>query len=515
MQIATVQKKKISNKQLKTVGLFVGIGVLIAASIGIFFMIQGNPTEASEEAPQNVSIQTIDPNNARVSWETGKDTIAVVEYGTTADATSFSEFAFSEVETTSHDVNLSSLEPNTTYFFQIRVGSEVYDNGGSYWTLTTPPEEEIDVSISPDPSVSTSPSPESSITPTATISATPTATISATIVPTPSIVASPSAVLTPTISGSPTPISTISATLTPQPGVTSAVCTSDNCTTILQSLGTSCTTQDYVRCLLGANVTTTPAATNTPTPTPLSSALKSQCKIDYLQSNSFSSWTWDDLATKEEECSTTFSRYFLQCKGTSWDSTDPAPWYCNETLTSSSMDLPCGTAPTPVPGQSVFCRVRAEADVGGSVNATEWTYGSTERPKISGDDANCGIDYVQGNTCYSWIWDYDYQKDPRCADKFDHYFLQCTDDGIFNSSSTWYCNITSEDHYLDLPCYNAVVPGDGMPITCRVRAEDGYGVDTHVTSWSSGTSICPTSTPTPTPSPTNTPTNTPTLTPVP
>ncbi|PJE61804.1 hypothetical protein COU87_02655 [Candidatus Roizmanbacteria bacterium CG10_big_fil_rev_8_21_14_0_10_39_12] len=511
MQIATVQKKKISNKQLKTVGLFVGIGVLIAASIGIFFMIQGNPTEASEEAPQNVSIQTIDPNNARVSWETGKDTIAVVEYGTTADATSFSEFAFSEVETTSHDVNLSSLEPNTTYFFQIRVGSEVYDNGGSYWTLTTPPEEEIDVSISPDPSVSTSPSPESSITPTATISAT--------IVPTPSIVASPSAVLTPTISGSPTPISTISATLTPQPGVTSAVCTSDNCTTILQSLGTSCTTQDYVRCLLGANVTTTPAATNTPTPTPLASSVKSSCAITSFQSNSCTSWIWEDMASKENSCSDVFTKYFVQCKSSSFTSSDPSTWYCNKTVTSNQLTIPCDTAPTPPPGQSIFCRVRAETDVGGDNNATGWIYTNSSCStygSLSGVQ-NCQINYLQQNICGSWNWSLNNPNDPQCTAALDHYFLQCTSNGLFSAPAAltptpyWYCNNTSTDRFLAMPCDSAITPANGAAITCRVRPEDAQGTDAHAGDWVTTSAVCPTSTPTPS----NTPTNTPTLTPVP
>ena len=70
--------------------------------------------------------------------------------------------------------------------------------------------------------------------------------------------------------------------------------------------------------------------------------------------------------------------------------------------------------------------------------------------------------------------------------------------------------MTMETHYQDLPCYNAAIPGDGMPITCRVRAEDGYGADNHVTSWVSGSAVCPTSTSTPTPTPTETPTPTPT-----
>ena len=181
------------------------------------------------------------------------------------------------------------------------------------------------------------------------------------------------------------------------------------------------------------------------------------------------------------------------------------------------MTVPCGTAPTPAPGQSVFCRVRAETATGGNADATDWVYSSTSCPRISdGSNAACGISYLQANTCRSWLWDSVNTLNPVCTPAFDHYFFQCTDNGDYSGATgRWYCNITSENHYLDLPCYNAPTPGDGEVIQCRVRAEDGYGYDSHSTDWTSATATCPTSTPTPTftPTPTNTPT--PTITPTP
>lgn len=497
MQIATIQNKKISSQQIKTIGFIAGIAVLVAVSVAIFFMIQGTSTEASEEAPQNVSIQTIDANNASVTWETGKATIAVVEYGTTADASSFSEFAFSEIETTSHNVRLSSLEPNTTYFFQIRIGDEIYDNGGSFWTITTAPGGDLDSSPSPVPSISTIQSP---------LSVTPSATISATIVPTPPISASPSATLTPSLTGSPTPTATISATLTPTPSTSSSVCVSNNCTTILQSLGSSCTTQDYVRCLLGANVTITQGATNTPTPTPISSSVKSSCAINTFQSNSCTSLVWEAMSAKDKVCSDVFTKYFVQCKGTSWTSTDTAPWYCNKTVTSNQLTLPCDNAPTPAPGQAIFCRVRAETALGGDANATDWIYASTScstYASLSGV-SNCQINYLQQNTCGKWSWSLNNPNDPQCTDALDHYFLQCTSNGLFSAPGAttptpyWYCNKKSTTAYLDMPCDNAITPANGATLTCRIRPEDAQGTDAHAGTWTTTTATCPTSTPTPT-----------------
>ncbi|KKQ37931.1 MAG: hypothetical protein US54_C0022G0003 [Candidatus Roizmanbacteria bacterium GW2011_GWA2_37_7] len=500
MQIATIQKKKISLKQLKTVGFILGIAILIAASIGIFFMIQGTASEANEEAPQNINIQTVDANTTSVSWETGKETIAVVEYGKTADPNSFTEFAFSEIETTNHTVSLSSLEPNTTYFFQIRIGDQTYNNGGSFWTFTTLPGGELDESPTPAPS--------GTIIPT---SITPSASLSATIVPTPtvSITATPSATITPTISGSPTPTATISATLTPTQTTAKSVCTSNNCTTILQNLGSTCTTQDYVRCLLGANVTITQGATKTPTPTPLASSIKSTCAINTFQANSCTSWIWEDMSSKEKTCSDIFTQYFVQCKGTSWSSTDSAYWYCNEVATSNQLTLPCANAPTPVPGQAVFCRVRAETAIGGAENATDWIYTNSScstYTSLSGVQ-NCQINYLQQNICGSWSWSLNNPNDPQCASALDHYFLQCTSNGLFSAPAAltptpyWYCNNTTANRYLDMPCDNANSPADGAAITCRVRPEDAQGTDAHAGDWVTTSVVCPTSTPTPTPTP--------------
>lgn len=477
-----------------------GIPLLLAIIVATFFLIQGTATQASDEAPFSVNSSAVDPENAVITFQTGKETIAVVEYGTSPDA--LTEVSFGDLESTDHSIRIGGLQPNTTYYFRIQSGGTTYDNQGSPWSFTTPPSE----GDSADPD---EPLPSVAIgTDSASLSPTMVASASPTLVPTPQVTpeATPSAVVTPT--GQPAPSSTPSASITINPTSSSGSSCSatTNCSSILSSLGTQCTTQDYVKCLL--NMSTS----QTPTPSPISADLKAQCKPGYFQTNSCTSWIWQDMASISQTCSTTFTKYFVQCKSTSWGSSDPATWFCNETKFSNQLNLPCASAPTPAPGQSVFCRVRAETPSGGDANATDWLYTSSSCPRITGDDPECNIDYVQGNSCTSWIWDFDYQKDPRCKDKFDHYFLQCTDDGLFNSNSFWYCNTTTENHYLDFPCYNAAMPGDGMPVTCRVRAEDGYGETNHVSSWATGSSVCPTSTPTPTftPTPTYTPTPTPT-----
>lgn len=498
--VATVASKSLPRKKLIMIGLAVAIPLLIAIAVGLYFLMQGTSARASEEAPQNVSVNSSDPENIKITWATGVDTTAVVEYGTEPDSSSFSEFAFSELESTDHLVQIPGLQPETTYYFRIQSGENYYDNNGELWTFTTPPAGTGSLTPTGEsgniPLVSEIPlaSAAASIqpTPSQTPIVFPTASASATIVPSPTSI----------FYYTPTPTATITATLTPTVTTASSVCKSYNCTSILQALGTTCSSADYVRCLLYANITITQGPTNTPTPTPISAALRAQCKQSYIQSNSCTSFIWDSMTAKEEECEDTFTRYFVQCKSNSFSSTDAnMTWFCNKTVTSNQLTLPCDTAPTPAPGQAIFCRVRAENARGGAANATDWIYGNTTCGTYStvADVTTCQIGYLQANTCRSWIWGLENGKDPQCAAAFNHYYLQCTNDGDFDSASSWYCNKTSTTHYLDFPCYNAITPADGQAITCRVRAEDAYSTAGHAGSWVSTAFTCPTSTPTPTP----------------
>ena len=505
MPVATTLKRNFSvkDKKMAIISTVVATVALITAGLG-FFIFQQQSTRASEEAPVGVSSNISPDGKVDVVFQTPTATTPVVKYGTSIDA--ITEVAVGGFDTASHQISLTRLQPNTTYYFVIEIGTSTYDNNGEPWTFTT---RKITV--------------QNTVVPTITPLNTVTVTISPTKTATPSpTLATASATIRAVLTISATPRATISSTLTPKATLTPRIfsCTATtNCSEIISQLGSSCTTQDYLRCINASRAGTTPVPTESPTPLPtaIPQTVKNSCSVDYVQSNNAcTSWTWADVFQKNATCKNTFNKYFVQCKSTSFNSSTTGTWYCNETKTSNSLSLPCGTAPTPPAGGQIYCRVRAESDIGGNDNATEWVYGQSTCPVISGDDPNCNIDYIQANTCTSWIWDFDYQKDPRCKDKFSRYFFQCTNDGNFNSSSRWYCNSTSENHYLSLPCYNATLPPDGSTVYCRVRAEDSYGELTHASSWKvSAPAVCPTSTPTPTLTPTNTPTATHTPTNIP
>lgn len=108
----------------------------------------------SDVEPTGVSvISSDDGKTATISWISDKASISKVEYGTTA-----ANLVLMSVEsdsTTSHKILLTSLRPSTTYYYRIRIGEDVFDNGGVPYSFKT--KGEISVSITPTPVVSSTP----------------------------------------------------------------------------------------------------------------------------------------------------------------------------------------------------------------------------------------------------------------------------------------------------------------------------------------------------------------------
>ncbi len=177
----------------------IGIGVVIAILLLVmgFKVFSGVFTRAADFEPRDVVVSNIAQNSAKLSWTTGVETQGVVEYGTSPTSLNF--FAPEPQKIKTHAVDLTLLSPNTTYYFQIRIGDKKYDNGGVPWTFTTKGTEK-------------------SVVPTTTPLVNPTA--------------------------KPTPVQRLEIPVTPR-----AVCDETDCTKIKEKLGKGCTTQDYFKCI--------------------------------------------------------------------------------------------------------------------------------------------------------------------------------------------------------------------------------------------------------------------------
>ncbi len=179
------------------------IGALIFIGlIFLYFNVFGS--RAADLEPRDVVVSNIEKNSARASWATGVDTQGVVEYGTTPTALNF--FAPEATKDKVHSLDLTLLSPNTTYYFDIRIGDKKYDNGGVPWTFSTKNTEK---SVSTPTTVPTKPFDS--------------------------------------VQGKPTPVQTLQI-----PAKDSDViekCTETDCTQIKAKLGKGCTIQNYFKCL--------------------------------------------------------------------------------------------------------------------------------------------------------------------------------------------------------------------------------------------------------------------------
>lgn len=197
--------QNMSKKKMIAIGLGIVLGIVVII-LG-FTLLQGVFTRASDVQPQDVIISSVTENSARVTWTTDQESLSNIEYGTSPTALTFS--APETQKTKNHSVDLTLLSKNTTYYFDIAVGDQKFDNGGIPWTFTTKSGADSAQATAVD------------LTPTA----------------------SPTAVLT-------TPTATPTSTLsTPTPTVANGSCNYTNCEDMKAQFGKGCTTQDYFKCV--------------------------------------------------------------------------------------------------------------------------------------------------------------------------------------------------------------------------------------------------------------------------
>ena len=181
----------------KILAIVVGIAVFAILVFG-YFAIFG--TRAADFEPRDVIVSNIEKNSVKATWATGVDSQGVVEYGTTPTALNF--FAPEATKTKNHTIDLTLLSPNTTYYFDIRVGDKKYDNGGVPWTFTT---KGADASVAAPTAVPTQPLDSTQ--------------------------------------GKPTPVQRLKIS----DGTEG--CSETDCAQIKLKLGKGCSTQDYFKCL--------------------------------------------------------------------------------------------------------------------------------------------------------------------------------------------------------------------------------------------------------------------------
>jgi len=186
-------------KYSKLGGLVVLLILLLVATIFLGKNASNFFAKASSCTFQNVQSVQVTANSAVISWTTTDTTRGKVEYGTDSSNLNFTKIE--DADGTNHNVNLTLLTPNTTYYYVININNKKCDSSGqsctgscAAWNFTTlgvspqPEVEKVMPTVSPTPEVVLSPTvlPSKSQTtpvssPTASLSVTPTSSGAATL----------------------------------------------------------------------------------------------------------------------------------------------------------------------------------------------------------------------------------------------------------------------------------------------------------------------------------------------
>jgi len=126
--------------------LVVLLVVIVLGVIGVKTIQTFMSGATSDVEPVGVTaISSDDGKTAVVSWTSDKAAISKIEYGTTA--ASLVLMAIESDSTANHKISLTSLRPNTTYYYRIRIGEDVFDNSGIPYSFKT--KGEVVVSVTP------------------------------------------------------------------------------------------------------------------------------------------------------------------------------------------------------------------------------------------------------------------------------------------------------------------------------------------------------------------------------
>lgn len=139
-------KGKVSLKTIVVLVILVLVGVL--GFFGVNTVRTYMSGASADTEPKNVlATSGDDGKSATVIWSSDKATMGVVEYGTTPASLLLRSLESESV--VSHKVLLSPLKPNTSYYFRIRVGEEIFDNNGIPYSFKTKNQSSSESTIAP------------------------------------------------------------------------------------------------------------------------------------------------------------------------------------------------------------------------------------------------------------------------------------------------------------------------------------------------------------------------------
>lgn len=127
------------NTQLLRIITIFSISLLIVSVfVVLFFSFNSIGSRANIDKPTNISVDTIEDTSATVVFSADIDKSYTIAYG--KDPAKLTLFSIPKLQnnTTIFKANLSLLEPNTIYFFELRNSSGIpFNNEGIPWQFKT------------------------------------------------------------------------------------------------------------------------------------------------------------------------------------------------------------------------------------------------------------------------------------------------------------------------------------------------------------------------------------------
>lgn len=126
-----------SSSFFKSLGLFIALslslGILVIGVLSLRSYFTKASTSGAE--PSNVRLGTITTNSADILWDTKEDAQGLIRYSSdpaafTAPGSSGLLFTAEGKTSKTHQVKLSGLKPNTSYYYEISIKNEIYDQNG-------------------------------------------------------------------------------------------------------------------------------------------------------------------------------------------------------------------------------------------------------------------------------------------------------------------------------------------------------------------------------------------------
>lgn len=134
-KIATLEHTR-PRRNTKLIGIGVGLilSFLLLTAISTAYM-SGIFVSATNDAPTELIIRNVSDTTAQIYWTTQSESQGLLQYGT--NPSELSLIAPEVIGGKEHVIDLTLLKPSTTYYFNIRIGDTVFDNGGTPWTFAT------------------------------------------------------------------------------------------------------------------------------------------------------------------------------------------------------------------------------------------------------------------------------------------------------------------------------------------------------------------------------------------